>query len=91
LYKEGKDIQTIAKERSLATSTIEGHLTEFIKTGEVDIIAFADEKTAKIISEYLIANTDKTNTDVRTILNNEFSFAQIRAVANYLIWERSKM
>ena len=90
LYKEGKDIDTIAKERSLAASTIEGHLTEFIKTGELKVDAFADETTVKIVSEYLTSNTDKKHSEIRTMLNNAYSFAQIRAVANHLLWEQNK-
>ena len=90
LFKEGKDINTIAKERSLAASTIEGHLTEFIITGDVSVDAFADETTVKIISECLNANTDKKHSEVRTMLNNAYSFVQIKAVANHLIWEGSK-
>jgi uncharacterized protein YpbB len=90
LYKEGKDIHAIAKERSLAASTIEGHLTEFIITGDVTVDAFADETTVKIISECLNANTDKKHSEVRTMLNNAYSFAQIKAVANFLIWEEHK-
>jgi hypothetical protein len=90
LYKEGKDIDTIVKERSLAVSTIEGHLTEFIKTGEVKVDAFADETTVKIISEYLTSNTDRKHSEIRTMLNNAYTFAQIRAVANHLLWEENK-
>jgi hypothetical protein len=90
LYKEGKDIDTIARERSLATSTIEGHLTEFVKTGEIKVDAFADETTVKIISEYLTSNTDKKHSEIRAMLNNAYSFAQIRAVANHLLWEENK-
>jgi uncharacterized protein YpbB len=90
LYKEGKDIHAIAKERSLAASTIEGHLTEFIVTGDVTVDAFADATTAKTIAEFLHANRDKKHSEVRTMLNNAYSFAQIKAVANHLIWEENK-
>lgn len=90
LFKEGRDIHAIAKERSLATSTVEGHLTEFISTGEVDINAFADAITVKIISACLEANPHKKHSEVRRMLDNSYSFAQIKAVANYLIWEETK-
>lgn len=90
LYKEGKDVNTIARERSLAASTVEGHLTEFIKTGDVNIDAFADESTVKIISEYLHTNADKKHSEIRSMLDNVYSFAQIKAVANHLIWEGNK-
>ena len=90
LFKEGKDIHAIAKERSLAASTIEGHLTEYIITGDVTVDAFADETAVKTIAEFLNANADKKHSEVRTMLNNAYSFAQIKAVANHLIWQENK-
>lgn len=90
MYKEGKDIESIAKHRSLAASTIEGHLTEFIRTGDVNIHAFADATTVKIIAACLDANPEKKHSEVRTMLDNAYSFAQIKAVANHLIWKENK-
>ena len=90
MYKEGKDIHAIAKERSLASSTIEGHLTEFIRTGDVTIHAFADATSVKAIAACLDANPDKKHSEVRTMLDNAYSFAQIKAVANHLIWKENK-
>ncbi len=40
LFKEGKTIEEIAKERSMAFTTIEGHLAHFAGTGEIDIHEF---------------------------------------------------
>ncbi|UAY52009.1 helix-turn-helix domain-containing protein [Ferruginibacter albus] len=37
LYKQGKTISEIAKDRSFTISTIEGHLAHFIQTGEINI------------------------------------------------------
>jgi hypothetical protein len=90
LHKEGKAITDIAKERNLAASTIESHLTSYVKTGEIKVDAFADETTVKLIGEYLSTNPDKQHGEIRTLLNNAYSFAQIRAVANHLAWEQNK-
>jgi PIF1-like helicase/Helix-turn-helix domain/HRDC domain/UvrD-like helicase C-terminal domain len=90
LFKEGKNINAIAKERNLAASTIEGHLTSYIKTGEIKVDAFADESAVKIIGEYLTVNPDKQHGEIRTMLGDTYSFAQIRAVANHLLWEQNK-
>ena len=90
LFKEGKSIADIAIERTLAPSTIESHLTNFVKTGEIKVDAFADETTVKLIAEYLTTNIDKQHAEIRTMLNNAYSFAQIRAVANHLMWEQEK-
>ncbi len=37
LFKEGKDMAIIAKERNLSISTIEGHMAYFVSRGEMDI------------------------------------------------------
>lgn len=89
-FKDGKTIEEIATERNLGISTIEGHLTHFIKTGEVKIDAFADEISVKLISQYLVSNPEKTHGEIRGLLNNSYSYTQIRAVANHLIWLQHK-
>ena len=89
-FNEGKSIQEIAKERILGTSTIEEHLTYFIKTGQVKIDAFADETSLKIISQYITTNPEKTHGEIRIMLNNAYSYTQIRAVANHLLWLQNK-
>ena len=90
LYNEGKNIVDIARERNLAASTIEGHLTSYVKTGAIKVDAFADDAAVKIISEYLSTNPDKQHGEIRTMLGEAYSFAQIRAVANHLLWEQNK-
>ncbi|MFT3682360.1 MAG: helix-turn-helix domain-containing protein [Ferruginibacter sp.] len=89
-FKDGKTIAEIAEERKLAHSTIESHLVEFIKTGELPVSAITDETTVKIITEYITGNPGKTHGELRTILNGEYSFTEIRAVANYLYWQQQK-
>ncbi len=37
LFKEGKSVEEIAKERNFALSTIEGHLVWFVGNGDIDI------------------------------------------------------
>lgn len=90
LYREGKTIADIATERTLAASTIEGHLTNFVKTGDIKVDAFADESIVKVIAECLVGNPGKLHSDVRVLLNNQYSFAQIKAVANYMWWMENK-
>lgn len=90
LHKEGKSINEIAKERNLSVGTIEGHLNPFIKTGEVAVEAFADDTTVSLITEYLTTNPDKQHSEIRAMLENAYSFAQLRAVANHLAWQQVK-
>jgi len=85
-FQQGKTIPEIAKERMLGTGTVESHLTNFIKTGEVKIDAFTDEPSLKIIAQYISTNPGKTHGEIRTLLNNDYGYTQIRAVANHLLW-----
>lgn len=90
LYNEGRSIDEIATERNLAVSTVTGHLTEFIKTGEIKVSVFADEATVQRIAGYLNANPEKPHSEIRTMLDNAYSFVQVRAVANHLLWLQDK-
>ena len=70
----------------LGIGTVESHLTNFIKTGEVKIDTFTDEASLKIIAHYININPGKTHGEIRTLLNNDYAYTQIRAVANHLLW-----
>lgn len=43
MYKKGMSIADIAKERQFVESTIAGHLSSFLSTGEVDILDFVSQ------------------------------------------------
>lgn len=86
LYKAGKSVAEISKERNLATSTIEGHLTDFIKTGELDVSLFVNEGKIKAISGVIHSNPDKTYGEIKSLLNDEITYSEIRAVVNHMLW-----
>lgn len=90
LFKEGKTIEEIAKERNFTVGTIVSHLTDFIKTGEVTVQAFADESAVQMISACINTNPDKKHAEIRSALNDAYSYVQIRAVSNHLVWIQQK-
>ena len=50
LYQSGKSVKEIASDRSLATTTIEGHLAHFIEEGVLKLSDFlSDEKYQTIL------------------------------------------
>lgn len=49
LFKTGKSIEEIAKERSLTPATIQGHLIPYIQKGEIKLNEVIDEGKAKTI------------------------------------------
>jgi PIF1-like helicase/Helix-turn-helix domain/HRDC domain/Helicase len=90
LYQQGKTFAEVAKERSLAVSTIEGHIAEHIKTGEVPVSVFADDAIVKHVSEILLNNPDKKQGELKAVIGDAISFTQIRAVANHLEWIKTQ-
>lgn len=86
LYKAGKSVVEIAKERNLAASTIDGHLTDFIKTGELQVTSFVNEKKLNTISEVVLSNSGKTFGEIKSLLNDDISYSEIRAVVNHMLW-----
>jgi len=85
LYREGKNVAEIAKERQLAISTIEGHLASFISTGDIDIKELVAENKIPVILQAIEELNMQTaaTTPVKEKLGSDFSHIEIRAVYYY--------
>ena len=89
MYKEGKSIEEISRERNLAPTTIEGHLASFISTGEIDILEMVDQSKLDKILEVLEQESEPVfATSVKNKLGNNFSYGEVRAAMKY--WEKEK-
>lgn len=77
LYKEGKNIEEIARERGLATSTIEGHLCKYIETGEVKATDLVDEQKLKNILSLITPETTSL-TEIKSQLGDEYTYGEVR-------------
>lgn len=78
LFKEGKSIEEIAKERNLTISTIEGHLSTFISTGEVKIDELIQEKDRQLILETATEFGWESLAVLKEKLPPHISFGQLR-------------
>ncbi len=86
MFQAGQTIQDIAKERGLATTTIEGHLVSFIPTGETRVEDFvSSEKVQKIIDFYAQNPDCKTSSEAKEALGKDFSYLEIKAAQKYLV------
>lgn len=90
LFKTGKSITDIARERQMAVSTIEGHLAYFVGTGDLGLERLIDpEKKETIIQQ--IGKSDSTQFGtLKGRLGNDFSYSEIRFVVNYLEAKKKK-
>ncbi|MBY0477463.1 MAG: AAA family ATPase [Chitinophagaceae bacterium] len=87
-YNEGKTIEEIAKLRNLANSTIEGHLADAVKTGELSVYKLVSDNKVEIIKEAIIHHPEMKSGELKFLLGDDYLFSEIRVVINHL--ERAK-
>lgn len=89
LYKEGKTIEEIAKERGLVNSTIESHLAHYVHLGEIEVHKFLSEDQLKEI----LSTVDEFDTvhlgELRNALEKKFSYSQLRMAIAHLTREKN--
>ncbi len=90
-FKQGKSIPDISKERDLQVSTVEGHLMGFVASGLVPVSTFADETAVEKISAIIHSNPGKRLGELNELLNKTYSFIQIKAVQNHLLWQQDQI
>ena len=90
LFKKGKTIKEIAVERSLAITTIEGHLAHYVAKGLIDISRFVDESKVKQVIK-ASKKLETTNLGpIKEYLGNGFTYSDLRFVMASYIYHQSK-
>ncbi|MDT8432886.1 MAG: helix-turn-helix domain-containing protein [Bacteroidales bacterium] len=80
MFRSGKSVAEIVKERELAASTIESHLAEFIEKGELDVLEILDEEKVAEIKKALKEHYRDSITPVKKVLGKDVSFGEIKMV-----------
>ncbi len=88
LFQEGKSIEEIAALRGLVRGTIEGHLLEFIPTGEVDVSVLVSREKLTAIMHQLKAMPEATSGVIREKLGDSYSFSEIKAAMAF--WKKDQ-
>lgn len=86
-FSSGKSIEEITRIRHLATSTIESHLAEFVRSGELNVFQFVSEQDIQDVKE--IFNQTKSNSTSVLVpkLNNRLTHSQVKMALNYLLFK----
>ncbi len=84
LYKEGKSIKEIAKERSLVHTTIESHLAHYVMLGELKVEDFVTHEKIPVIEKAIHKLDDFKLTPIKHELGENYSYTEIRMVVAYL-------
>lgn len=80
LFKEGKSIEEIAKERNFSVATIEGHLASFIVTGEIDINKMVSLEKQLLIKDAAKKYGLESFKILKENLPEDISYGEIRMV-----------
>ena len=80
LYKEGKSIPDISKERNLTAQTIEGHLAYFVEIGEIQISELVSREKIVLIEPALKNFQGGNITHIKEKLGSNVSFSEIKLV-----------
>jgi ribonuclease D len=84
LFKAGKSISQIAEERTMAVTTIEGHLAHFIGTGELSVNEFISPDITALIANHFEGQGDYHLGPVKAALGDQVSWSEIRFVLKHL-------
>lgn len=84
LFREGRTIAQIAGIRKFSTNTIEGHLTHYVGTGEINLSEFVSKEKADLIASHFEGNDDYKMGPVKESLGEEVSWSEIRFVVSHL-------
>lgn len=83
LYKQGKKVEEIAKERSMAIITIEGHLAHYVSLGLIDVKQFVEaEKMNNVITVSKTLTTPLLS-DIKHLLGDEYTYSEIKFAMAY--------
>ena len=81
MFREGKTIKEIAAERSLTVGTVENHLAQFVKTGELEVGEVVSSQHQKIIRGIIKSfNKAYSLSDVKNLLPGDYTYAEIKLV-----------
>lgn len=80
LIKDGLSVEQIAIKRSLAESTIEGHVAKGIAAGKVDIHKFLLAEEIEEIKEAYLSSDEKSMSTVFATFKGKYSYGKLRMV-----------
>ena len=88
LYKEGKAVNEISKERNLTIQTIEGHLSHFVQQGLIGIEELVNKEKIALIEPEARSFSGGSITSLKDKLGSEVSFGEIRLVLAWIEFQK---
>ncbi len=83
LFRAGKTLEDIAKIRSMAVSTIQGHMSRWVKAGDVSLFELMDKNRAERIWGEMQNFLDLSFSEMKPKISFEVDYAELRWVQDY--------
>lgn len=80
LFKSGKSVSEIAAERELAETTVFGHLSKFVVSGEVKVTDLISEVHFKELTELIPKQSFESLSELKGKLDQKYSYSEIGLV-----------
>ena len=90
MFRQGKSIEDIATEREMAISTIEGHLSKFVESGEIDVHTLVNEEDLSVLATYFTQNKDSLLREAFEYFDSKYSYGTLRIVQSYCKYKKDK-
>ena len=87
LFKEGKSLEDIAEDRSMAVSTIRSHMAKWIKTGDISVFELMDKTRAENIWKYMKVSNAISLSDFKHEIPFEVDYYELRWVRGHFMKE----
>jgi len=85
MFREGKNIEEIAKERELVVSTIEGHLAHYIEIKQLDVHKFLNKQQVEEIVSAIKEFDTLNRATLKQALEDKYSYSELKmGVAHYV-------
>jgi guanylate kinase len=86
LYQSGKIIKEIALERGFSVSTIEGHLSQFVASGDLKISEFVSPEKVEAVLEYMNNHPKKTIGEIKNNFGSNLSYIEFGFIVQHINW-----
>ncbi|MEO8885643.1 MAG: DNA helicase RecQ [Mucilaginibacter sp.] len=84
LYRSGKSIAEVARKRGLSVSTIEGHLSYFVQSGDMNVSEMVTEDKIPAIQDAIEKYGADRLAPLKELLGNDYTYGEIKAVIGWM-------
>lgn len=86
-FSAGKTVEEISRIRHLASSTIESHLAEFVRSGDLDVTLFLKQNEIAEIKKIYDSLEYYSTTTIVQQLYNKLNHSQVKMALNHLLYK----